>query len=149
MEQEDYIKRQIDQLGQVLGKLLAGMFGFKTAGMPGMGIRSAGEALKGELDLDIDALVSVPAGRLIPILEAVKGMNCDNLEKLADILLLLAEESGHNHAGNPLAKKLYAAALTIFAHVDETGTTYSFDRHRKISEIRDLIKISTDPEMPG
>jgi hypothetical protein len=139
MEQEDYIKRQIDQLGRVLGKMLAGLTGLKTGGLAGDGIETAGRALKDELDLDIDDLVSIPADELVKILQTRRNMNSDNFEKLADILLLLAGEFENKMTSNPEKLKLYKSSLAILRHVDETSSTYSLDRHEKIMKIKKML----------
>ena len=135
MEQEDYIKRQIDQLGRILGKILTDLLGLKTGGLAGEGIEAAGRALKSELDMDIDDLVSVPADELIKVLQTRRNMNTDNFEKLADILLLLAGDFENKMTFNPGKLKLYERSLAILRHVDETSSTYSFDRHEKIRKI--------------
>ena len=48
MQQEDFLKRQIDQLGQVLGKILADLIGLKAVGQIGEGIEASSQALKKE-----------------------------------------------------------------------------------------------------
>jgi hypothetical protein len=72
MEQEDYLKRQIDQLGRVLGKILSDLCGSKTRGMISSGIEAASHDLKTELDMDINTLVSIPTSKLIDTLQQRK-----------------------------------------------------------------------------
>lgn len=65
MEQEDYLKRQIDQLGRVLGKILADLMELKAQGQVGGGMEAASQALKNELGLNIDELTTIPAEKFI------------------------------------------------------------------------------------
>jgi len=43
MDQEDYLIRQISQLGRVLGKILAGLLGLKATGQINSGIETANQ----------------------------------------------------------------------------------------------------------
>lgn len=56
MEQRDYLQKQIDQLGRVLGKLLADLIGLKNQGEISEGIEIISQKLKDELDLDLESL---------------------------------------------------------------------------------------------
>jgi hypothetical protein len=60
LQQEDWLIRQINQLGRVLGKILADLLGLKTRGQLGEGIEAAEQTLKNELDLNIDVLIIIP-----------------------------------------------------------------------------------------
>jgi hypothetical protein len=65
LPQEDYLKRQIDQLGQVLGKILADLIGLKTQGHIGEGIEEVNQKLKSELNLNINELTLIPVENFI------------------------------------------------------------------------------------
>ena len=134
MEQEDYIKRQIDQLGRALGKILADLIGLKTGGEMSEGIEEADQALKNALNLKIDDLISIPAEKFIQTLQEAGKLNNDNLDKLADLLFLIAEELDQNEPENEKIKNLYIRSLIIYEHIDKTSSTYSFDRHNKIMQ---------------
>ncbi|MEI6433796.1 MAG: hypothetical protein WCP32_03050 [Bacteroidota bacterium] len=136
MQQEDFIKRQIDQLGQALGKILADLIGLKSQGQVGDGIEAAGQALKNESGLNITDLVSIPAENLVTTLQSSRKMNADNFEKLADILFLLAEEPENRDIDNDKKREMYERSLTIYEYLDNTSATYSYDIHRKIEKIK-------------
>ena len=135
MEQEDYIKRQIDQLGRALGKILADLIGLKTGGEMSEGIEEADQALKNALNLKIDDLISIPAEKFVQTLQEAGKLNNDNLTILADLLLLIAEELDQNEPENEKIKNLYMRSLTIYEHIDKTSSTFSFERHYKIEKI--------------
>jgi hypothetical protein len=136
LQQEDYIKRQIDQIGRVLGKILSDLIGLKARGQMGDGIELTSLALKKELDLDIGSLTSVPTEEFINTLKVIRTMNDDSLEMLADIFLLIAEEPMITDADNENRIKLFERSLTIYEHLDRTSSIYSFDRHIKIEKIK-------------
>ncbi|MHC1704517.1 MAG: hypothetical protein AB9846_11465 [Tenuifilaceae bacterium] len=142
MQQEDYLKRQIDQLGRVLGKILADLLGLKTQGQAGQVIEVTNLALKDELDLNIDDLIALPEEEFISTLVVGKKLNEMHLEKLAEILFLIAEDSKYQEKENKKSKELYLRAFLIYDHLNRTSSTYSFDRQYKIEEIR---KILNDP----
>ena len=140
MEQEDYLKRQIDQLGRVLGTILADLLGFRAKGQIGEGIEATDQALKRGLDLNINDLISIPPEKFIQRLQEVKKLSNDSFDKLADILFLLAEEPARQDIDNERRKQLYESARVIYEHLDKTSPTYSFDRHYKIEKIKNAFQ---------
>ncbi len=139
MEQEDYFKRQIDQLGRVLGKILSDLCGSKSKGMISSGIDAANHDLKNELDMDTSFLVSIPASKLIDTLQQRKEMTVQNLDRLADILFTIAEGMDQPLDGNENSRRLFERALLIYKYVDKSGPTYSFDRHFKMEIIERIL----------
>jgi hypothetical protein len=139
MQQEDYLKRQIDQLGQVLGKMLAGLLGLKTMGEIGGGFDAIDQVLKSESDLKFTDLIHLPTEKLIELLHAEKKWNSDNIEMIADVLFLYAEELGQREPGNGLVKKILQKCLVLYEHLDMACSTYSYDRHEKIRNIKRMF----------
>lgn len=139
MEQRDYLLRQIDQLGRVLGKILADLLGLKNQGHISEGIAVADQTIRKELDLDIDALTSIPTEKFIETLQEDKKLSNDNFDKLGDILFLLAEELDDKGTDSEKKKKLFEKTLAIYEHLDKTDSTYSFDRHLKIEKIKNAL----------
>ncbi len=136
LQQEDYLKRQIDQLGHVLGKILADLTGLSTRGRTGDGIESANQALKAELGLNFNELTSIPVEKLMEILHENKTLSCINCSILGDILVLLAEKHGWQDDEKLITDGLFQRALAIYRHVDKTSATYSFERHNKIDKLK-------------
>ncbi|MCX6267849.1 MAG: hypothetical protein NTW16_10900 [Bacteroidetes bacterium] len=138
MEQEDYIKRQIDQLGRVLGKIFADLTGLRTQGQTGEVLEAADHSLKSELGLNIDELTSISTENFIPTLQTGRNFNHDSLDTLADILFLLAEEPDHDGSGKEHRRKLYDRSLVIYEYLDAVSGTYSFDRHLRMEKIKSM-----------
>jgi hypothetical protein len=139
LEQEDFLKRQIDQLGRVLGKLLTALLGFKAQGRISEGIESVDQALKTELGLNTNDLTLIPAESFLITLLDTKKFSDDNFEELAEIMFLIAEGLNASDTADRKMKKLYERALIIYEILDETSSTYSFDRHSKIGKIKKML----------
>ena len=89
MEQEDYIKRQIDQLGRVLGKILAGLLGLKSQGSAGDVAAELTFELEDVLPLNRGDLASMPDDLFLEMINDGRKFGEENLGKLAEILHLL------------------------------------------------------------
>ncbi len=134
MQQEDFIKKQIDQLGQVLEKLLADLMGLKSRGQIHEGVEITNTILREHLDLPIDELITLSADELIVKLQA-KRLSNDNWNMFADILFQLAEQF-EAMKDNETKKKLYEKALMMYEYLDENNSTYSFQRHTIMEKIK-------------
>lgn len=139
MEQEDYIKRQIDQLGRVLGKILDGLMGLKARGRASQGIEAADQALKTEIAWNIDTLTLIPTESFLTTLLETKKFSDNSFEQLAEIMYLIAGELNVKNKDVSKMKQLFERALIIFEILDKTSSTYSFDRHSKIEKIRKVL----------
>ena len=139
MEQEDYIKRQIDQLGRVLGKILAGLLGLKARGQASQGIESVSQELKTELGLNLEDLTLIPTDSFLTTLLDTMKFSDKNFEQLAEIMFLFAEELNARNTDVSKMKLLYERALIIFEIFDKTSSTYSYDRHSKIKKIKKVL----------
>jgi hypothetical protein len=134
MQQQDYLQRQIAELGRVLGKILADLVGLKTQGKVGEGLEITNEALKGELDLDLATLAAVPADALIDALAEHNPLFKTQLEPLAALAQELASAFDAQGAAGQ-ATAWYAKALALYEHLDREGAVFSFDRQYKIEQL--------------
>lgn len=133
MEQEDYLKKQIDQLGRVLGKIMSDLLGLKNQGKVNDGVETTNQALKGELDFDLTDLIDTPPDQLIDKLTAQEKFSHENLEKLAEILLFMADNQTENR------KRMYEMSLAILEYLEESEGLYSLDRKWKIERIKSMF----------
>ena len=69
MEQRDHLKKQIDHLGRVLGKLLSFLLALKNQGGVDDGIEITNQVIKGELDLDLQTLIGIHPSNFIKFLK--------------------------------------------------------------------------------
>jgi hypothetical protein len=134
MEQEDYLMRQINQIGRILGKILVDFIGLKNKGQVNIAIETTNTVLKDELDFDIQELIEIPSANFINKLMTEKQFNNDCFEKLAEILLLIADNTEEKNR-----KVLYEKCLTIFEYLEEYSKIYSLDRQWKIEQIKKYV----------
>ncbi len=133
MEQRDYLKKQIDQLGQVLAKIFSDLLGLKNSGQINAGLEITSQALKNELNIDIQALLDIPTDNFIDTLTTQKNLTNDNLDKLAEILLLIADNRQDDN------KKLYEKCLTIYEYLEKVENIYTLDRQWKMKRIKNEL----------
>ncbi len=136
MAQHDYLKKQTDQLGRVLGKILSDLLGLKEKGMIHDGIEATSQAFKSNLDIDIEELITLPTEDFVHVLQTEKGFHNVNLEILADILLVIANA---NQSEDGQREQLHEKCLTIYQYLEDVETIHSFDRYLKIEHIKKLL----------
>lgn len=139
LEQRDYIMKQVDQLGRVLARALSNLLGLKSQGDVSSGIEIVNEALKGELYLDIEKLIAIRTDAFIAMLKEERNFSNENLDSLADILLLEADNITTEQGKNDKRKMLYEKCLTIHQYLEKSEATYSIDRHLKIERIKKMV----------
>lgn len=134
MEQEDYLKRQIDQLSRILGKILSGMIGLKNQGQISESIEMTNKTLKKELELDVQELIDIKTDNFITTLKSEKDFTDESLDKLAEILWVIADSRQDDDR-----KKVYLKCLTIYEYLEKVEKTYSIDRQMKIAQIKNML----------
>jgi len=132
--EQDYIMRQINQIGRVLGKIFATILGLRKQGNVSESIEITNQTLKSELDFDIEELIAIYNNDLINFLIKEKNFNNNNIEKLADILYIIADE-----ALKDKKEKIYEKCLVMYEYLDKFGDIFSLDRHMKIEQIKECL----------
>ena len=133
MEQRDFLEREIDLLGRVLGKIITSLLGVKSGSVSTKGIEIVDQTLRGGVDLDIEQLLSVERDDLIDFLVNEKGFNDGNLGQMVDILLLLADDM---ESGDPQLNSCYENCLIICEYNEKQQQMISFDGYLKLEQIR-------------
>jgi len=133
MEQRDYLKKQIDQLGKVLAKALSDLLGLKNSGQITAGLVITNQTLKNELDFNVKDLIDTPTDTFIDTLTTDKNITHENLEILAEILLLIAENRQKDN------KKLFEKCLMIYTYLEKAETVYSVERHQRMTRIKNIL----------
>lgn len=135
MTSSDYLLRQFDLLGRVMGKILAKLPGLKEQGDLTEGIQGGMQTLKDELDLDIDSLLEMPADQVVQYLIDEKHFSEHNLEQLSDILLIAADNSlAESREG--YRNRLNERIVAILEYLEESGSTFSLERHHMIIHLK-------------
>lgn len=139
MEKRDYLMDQIEQLGRALAMILSKLYGFRGQGRVSEGIEMTNQSLKSELNLDIDELSSVPTDQFVSRLREEKKFTHENLERLADILLLIADDLYNSKPDRKQSRNLYSKCLKIYNFVNDSDLTFSFERQSKVERIIHIL----------
>lgn len=127
MERRDILKEQIEQLGRVLGKIIANFIGLKTQGnVLEEPVQATNQALQSELNLDVDNVLQLEDAALAQYLDAL-NFNEQHLDQLAHYLY----EAGKHYqtAGNRSAALSYfQAAGRLLLLLEERSSTITFAR---------------------
>jgi len=126
MEQRDIIKDEIEQLGRVLGKILADFIGLRTKGNVSEAIEITNQRLQTELDLDIDKLMRLESHELEEYVESLK-LTDKYLDQLSTYLFEIGiyKKTDENKKDS---LKYFKSAKKLLELVDEKSKTITFDR---------------------
>jgi hypothetical protein len=140
MEQRDYLMRQIEQLGQVLARMLARLLNIKEATPGGLTIEEIKRIYGDELDLTLDLILETHVENLVDVLTMrIKFMD-HHLENMAEILTETADL--YETLGEPeTSGDLLGKSIRIYEHMQETSGTYSLERALKISELNSRLQL--------
>ncbi|MCB0637843.1 MAG: hypothetical protein KDC54_14545 [Lewinella sp.] len=137
MEQRDLLKDQIEQMGKVLRKILAGFLGLKSEGRTSEGIEVTNQRLQNELDLDIEKMATRTPEELRA--DVVKRqLTAGHLEDISAYLVELGMEV--LKADQEKAKVWFGKAIELLDISDEITQTMSFDRFSRRNAIKDLLQ---------
>jgi len=134
MQKQDYLIRQIDQLGSILGKILYDLLGLKIENKLHLGVSTTQIQLKKALG--ISNFTSIPSEDFLEIIQEKNILSNDSLETLADILFILAEEIAYKEDRADEMHKLFERAHIIYQYLENIESTYSLNRHYKMDKIR-------------
>ena len=126
MEQRDVIKDQIEQLGRVLGKIIANFMGLKTQGNTNEAIQITNKELQSELDLDIDKLIQLELRDITEYIE-LKRLTDIHLEQLSNYLIEIGMYKKTCYDSES-SVKYFMAAKRLLELADKKSSTITFDR---------------------
>lgn len=136
MKQEDYILREIEKIGTIVRAILGRITSkeHSEAITIGKEFEQTTEWMLQETNFDLLKVLSLEKDPLKDYLSAHKGFNTTNLELLAEIFHqtgILSPESKK--------EKFLRKALQLYELCNETDHTYSFERERKMKEIKEIL----------
>lgn len=135
MEQRDYLKRQIEQLGRVLGIILAKLLGIKTSGEFSELCETADNELAGEFDLKLSELLKLDNDPFILSISEDNRFNSINIGYLTEIILNMAEKIEDNEQ----KVELYGKVILLYDYLDRVENAFSIDRNTKKGEILSIL----------
>ncbi len=140
MGQEDYLKRQFDQLGRALGRILTNLLALKADRDASEVFEITNHALKKELDMDINQLLEIPHEQFIDLFRNQEGLNNKHLEKLGDIFYQLGDLISQQHLNEKQSRALYERTSVIYDFLNATGSVYSLQRQFMINKIQKMLR---------
>lgn len=132
MENQDYLKRQIDQLGRALAEIFSVLTGSKNNGQ-GVELNFVNQIFEDELGLEISDSLDIPTDKFIDMLVNQKNLSIDNLNKFAEILLLIAKIRQDD------TNILFEKCLVIYEYLEKAEDVYSLERQWKIKQIKKAL----------
>ncbi len=135
MERRDYILLEIEKIGELLTAIKQKLFGGKEnlAITIEKQTEETKDILLTELNFDMDKFLALDRDESEQYLSEFKGFDIENTEQLADIV------SQTGFAGK--SKKHLEKALQLYELCRLNSKTYSWDRERKITEIKNANHI--------
>ena len=122
MEQRDYIKRQIEQIGIMLERMFSTLLGLRSGGNTGSVVRQLCGEFKEELDIDIDTLIQADQDTVIRVLQS-KGFDYDLLVRLRSVIDSMASSL---QDGDPAKDSLTSLSDKLGAGTRATYSTADF-----------------------
>ena len=137
MPQEDYFKRQLDQLAIALAKLLDRFVRLKSTGLLNNDLQSFNTDLKNEIGFTLTELTDLSTGEVMQGLTE-KRLNDLHLDMLAEMLFQQAQShEEHNEAAK--ANALYGKLILIYEQLASRDPIYSLERHMRIDKMKKKV----------
>ncbi|MDD2306260.1 MAG: hypothetical protein PHP53_16270 [Prolixibacteraceae bacterium] len=136
MASRDYLIRQFEEMGIFLSILFRRLLKMKEENQQEQMASTVREELNQELKLDIDQVIMLENEEFLSLIKTY-FTSIDQLDKLADILKVIGQDSGQSFSltkANYLLKSLF-----LFTHLQETSSAFSYERRAKILELQKTI----------
>ena len=134
MKQDDFLIKQIDLLGKVLGKILSDLLKHKSNSEIFDVYNFVQENLKNDLNIELESLLSFNEKELIAYLSEIQKFENKHIEKIAEILYLFGDQPKNEKTIVCLEK-----SLVLYQYIHSTSTTYSHERVAKIDRITNFL----------
>jgi hypothetical protein len=137
MPQEDFFKRQLDQLAIALAKLLDRFLRLKSTGLLNNDLQNFNTDLKHEIGFDLNELTTVSSDEIMTHIRA-KKLNDLHLDMLGEMIFQLAQHYEENNELQKM-KSLYAKLILIYEQLASRDPIYSLERHMRLDKMKKYI----------
>jgi len=124
MAKEDFLSKQIAQLGFVLKKMFEKLIGGQSDTDFSTTVSQINAALKEELGFDLDTIEGISKDELLSFLLQNQYFTPENIEIFADILARIGKSDFNEKA------------LLLYEYVNAKTATFSIERNLKIQNIK-------------
>lgn len=130
MPVQDLLKKQIDQLGKLLNKILEDLIHPGDSDNPTLP-EAVQEVLLDAGEPGLNQLMALTPEEIVQIWVSKDSKTHENLEKLADIYAALSEKEADRAKKKPYSLK----ALSLYEYITSKTATFSFERNAKIQRL--------------
>lgn len=137
MAQRDYLMQQLEEMGYFLSGLLRRFLKLKEENREEEITSVLHDSIQEKLSFSIDAAIVLKDDDFLKLIkEQIKPEN--DLETMAE-LLLVTGKSIHSFV-SPVRHSYLQKSLLLYTHLQETSTSFSFERKDKILEIQQILR---------
>lgn len=141
MFNQDFIMRQIQQMTQVLNRILTQVLKLKSVEDQTQTMNFLDVELMQELGFDLDEILQISDEEDLVSFKGKSGFNNENLNILADILFEVADQNFEDPDHHAKSLQFFSQSLRMYEFLEKDEKTYSIDRNLKISKIKDLLEL--------
>jgi len=139
MFRKDYIQKVIDQLGQMLGKVLTNFLGFKDFSDFQNRFDASEAMLKDALGVTVEELLYLPASHWIAKLD--EHFTIVHLAQVADIRFEIARLYYESKEGEYYAGAL-KQSLLLYKYLEENDAVYVYERYLKMEWLKKQLSLN-------
>jgi hypothetical protein len=136
MFRRDYLKKQIDELGKTLGKILE-LLGGKNNGSLQDLEQTVERQLSGKVDLSLTDFIEAQKAGTLEVLISNKSLTTDHIEQFAEVFYRLGKTDSQELGTSIIYLK---TSLELFDYLNRINAIYSLEIEYKIVEIENLIE---------
>ena len=133
MEQKDFILREIEKISTLLRYLIGKLVPSSSVENSEETIELINRELVENSGINIDMLLDITIKDFDEVFTQNKGYSFENIELVADLLFTIGNDPINNKT-NHLKR-----ALELYEYINEKSKTFSFERQKKIDEIKTLL----------
>ncbi len=137
MQRQDYIIKQINQLGKVLSKLLADVLGLKHDLKITEADSIVNSVFEKELGFNFDEFLALKDAQFIPFLISNK-FDLASMEELANLFFEIGTSSTEKEKEKQII--CFSKAKIIYNHLNTERKTFSFDFMTKLNAMENQIQ---------
>lgn len=136
MEQKDYLVREIERIGLIISAIRQKLFGGKEnlATTIEKRMDAVTEMLFNEINFDLDKFLVLNKEESRNYVDKLEGFNAENIERLAECIAQIGFNYESDKSKNYLEKALHLYELSA-----SKSKTYSFERERNITAIKNML----------
>lgn len=141
MFNQDYIMRQVQQMTQVLNRILTQVLNLRKVEDQAEVLSYLNQKFLQELGFDLEEILKIENETQLIFFIEKSGFNNENLNMLSDILFEIADQNFENPDHHSKSLKLFSQSLKMYEFIEKSDNIYSIDRNLKISRIKDLLEV--------